>query len=214
MSNHKIKPIAWLVALAVIMACVPTISAPTVPTIDPGAVNTFIAQTAVAAINQTAAALPSSTPTATFTSTPRNTDTPEPTPTNTIVFILPSSTPVIPTASGGGSGSRRYACQLISMSPPNGTVYKSREDFDAKWSVKNIGQRAWEKDSTDYLYLSGDKLHKVSGYDISKTVKIGDATDIIVDMVAPKQPGTYTTNWTLAIGSELFCTLSLTITVK
>jgi len=215
MSNHKVKLFAWFLAFAVVMACIPTISAPSAPTIDPGAINTFIAQTVIAAVNQTATALPPSTPTATFTPTPRNTDTPEPTATNTVVFVFASSTPIIlPTFPSGGTSNDRYACQLISMSPANGTVFKPRTDFDAKWTVKNIGKREWDSESTDYLYLNGDKFHKVEGYDFGKTIKTGQTVDVIVDMVAPKKPGTYTTNWTLVVGSERFCKLSLTITVK
>jgi len=111
MSTRKTKIIAWLIALSPVLACVPTFTAPLVSTPVPGAVNTFIAQTSNAATTRTAAALPTSTPTATMTSTPRNTDTPFPTETPTVIFILPSLTPiptftrvVIPGGGGGGGG--------------------------------------------------------------------------------------------------------------
>jgi len=213
----KTKLLVWVVALALLMACVvPTLAQPSVPTVDPGAVNTFIAQTVVAASTRTAAALPSLTPTVTLTPT-QNTETPEPTATNTVIFVLSSPTPlVIPTftQSGGGSSSDNYACRITRVSPANGSRFNPRDDFDAAWTVTNIGQKNWDRNSVDYIFSSGDKLHKISGYDLSKSVKVGDSLDLGVDMQAPKNSGTYTTTWTMRSGDKEFCTLTLTINVK
>ena len=215
MAIPKTKHLIWFTALVLIMACAPTFAAPAAPTIDPYAISTYIAQTANAASTQTAAAMPSLTPTTTFTSTPRNTDTPEPTATATVIFLFYTPSPVIlPTQPGGNASSKNYACEVISITPANGTVLGSRTDFDAKWKVKNIGKKDWENNSTDYIYLTGDKFHKVAGYDLGKTIKAGETRELIVDMLAPKNAGTYTTNWTLRVGSDTFCTLSLTIVVQ
>jgi len=226
MAMPKSKYMIWFTALALILACVPTFTAPLVSTPVPGAVNTFIAQTSNAAMTRTAAALPTSTPTATMTSTPRNTDTPFPTETPTVIFILPSLTPiptftkvVIPGGGGGGGGgggssSKNYSCQVISVDPPNGTTFDPRTDFDAVWRVRNNGQKAWDRHSVDYTYLSGAELHKVVGYDLTTNVNVGEATNITVAMRAPKDPGTYTTRWTLRAGAVTFCTLELTIVVR
>ncbi len=215
MTTAKTKYLVWFTALALIMACVPTIATPAVPTIDPNAISTYIAQTANVAATQTAAAMPTLTPTATFTPTPRDTDTPEPTATSTVIFLFYTPSPVIlnPT-SGTTPGSKSYACTVLSVTPANGTSFASRTDFDAKWKVRNIGKRDWENNSVDYNYLTGDKFHKVAGYDLGQTVKFGETIELIVDMTAPKNAGSYTTNWTLQAGSEAFCTLSLTIVVK
>jgi hypothetical protein len=215
MTTAKTKYLVWFTALALIMACVPTFATPAVPTIDPNAISTYIAQTANVAATQTAAAMPTLTPTATFTSTPRNTDTPEPTATSTVIFLFYTPSPVIlnPT-SGTTPGSKSYACTVLSVTPANGTSFASRTDFDAKWKVRNIGKRDWENNSVDYNYLTGDKFHKVAAYDLGQTVKFGETIELIVDMTAPKNAGSYTTNWTLQAGSEAFCTLSLTIVVK
>lgn len=220
MSLPKNKLLIWFMALVVILACVPSLNAaPAVPTLDPGAINTSIALTVNAASTQTAAAIPSLTPTATFTPTPTSTETEEPTATNTVIFILKSPTPFVVatnTSIGGGSTSsnKDYACDIISISPANGTVYDPRTDFDAKWRVKNIGKKAWERNSADYIYESGDKFHKVSGYDFTQTVDVGETVDLIVDMLAPKNSGTYTTYWTIRIGSQKFCKMGLTIAVR
>ncbi len=217
-ATRKTKLLIWTTALALIMACVPTLAAPSVPTVDPGAVNTFIAQTVIAASTRTAAAMPSLTPTATLTPT-QNTETPEPTATNTVIFILSSPTPlVIPTftlsSSGGGSSSDNFACRITKVSPANGSSFNPRDDFDAVWTVRNIGQKKWDRTGVDYIYSSGDKLHKISGYDLSSNVSVGESIDLGVDMQAPKNSGTYTTTWTMRSGSKTFCTMTLTIVVK
>jgi Ig-like domain-containing protein len=228
MSIPKTKLFAWLMALGMILACVPSFTAPQISTPVPGAVNTFIAQTSDAASTRTAAAMPTFTPTATTTPTPRNTDTPVPTETPTFIFLLPTLTPIptftrvtIPGGGGGGSGSggggsnsSSYSCQVISVDPPNGTAFNSRDDFDAVWRVRNNGQKAWDRNSVDYIFLSGDQFHKVSGYDLSSNVKAGETLNLTADMQAPKNAGTYTTRWTLRVGSNNFCTLSLSIVVR
>jgi len=219
-ATQKTKLLIWVTALALIMACVPTLATPSVPTVNPGAVNTYIAQTVIAAGTRTAAAMPSLTPTPTLTPT-QNTETPSPTFTATIIFRLFTPTPlVIPTftgvsSSGGGdSSSANYACKVTKVSPANGSVFKPRDDFDGVWTVKNIGQKKWDRTSVDYIYSSGDKLHKISGYDMTSNVSVGESIDLGVDMQAPKNSGTYTTTWNMRAGSKTFCTMTLTIVVK
>lgn len=228
--STRMKFLFWLAIITVVMACVPSIAAP-LPTANPNQVNQFIEQTANAAATKTAAALPSSTPTATITPTPRNTDTPTLTSTATVIFILSSPTrPIPPTIAiiggGGGSGgsggsggtggssSDNYACQVVSVSPSNGTAFDSRDNFDATWRVKNIGLKNWDRNSVDFTYLSGAKIHKIAGYDLSNTINAGQTADLAVDMVAPKDSGTYTTTWTLSVGNRTFCNMSLTIIVR
>jgi len=218
MSNRTIKLFLWFTILVVVMACAPSFSTPLpVPTLDPGAINTYIAQTANAASTQTFVALPTSTPTETFTPTPRNTDTPEPTATNTVVFIISTPTAsVVPTFTGINDATvkKDYACIPFSVNPTNGTSFDPRVSFIATWKIKNNGKKEWDRKIVDYIYQSGDKFHKISGYDLSKSVPVGVTTDITVDMEAPKNPGTYTTYWTLKNDSSEFCKVSLSIVVK
>ncbi|HLO30772.1 MAG TPA: NBR1-Ig-like domain-containing protein [Anaerolineales bacterium] len=217
--TQKTKLLIWVTALALVMACVPSFAAPAIPTIGANTVNTFIAQTANAAATQTALVMPS--PTTTPTITPiRNTETPSPTATSTVIFILSTRTPIIiPTFTsvnlgGSGSSSDNYACQITKVSPPNGSVFGPRADFDTIWTVKNIGKKKWDRTSVDYIYSSGAKIHKVSGYDLSSDVNRGSTIGLGVDMRAPKASGTYTTTWTMRVGSKTFCPLSFTIVVK
>ena len=216
---RKARLLSWVVALLFILACAPSFITPPVPTIDAGAVGTLIVQTVNAAGTQTAAALPSATATVSVTPT-RNTETPSPTPTSTIVFFFPSDTPVvIPTltnASLGGSGSSsdNFACRILQVTPPNGSSFNPRDDFDVVWTVRNIGQRNWDRTNIDYIYSSGAKIHKISGYDLPKNVKVGNSIALGVDVQAPKDPGTYQTVWTMRSGSKTFCPMTYTLVVK
>lgn len=215
-ATRKTKLLLWMTALALIMACVPQLAAPPVPTVDSGAVNTFIAQTVAVAGTQTAAAIPSLTPSPTITPTVA-TETPLPTATATVIFILSSPTPlVIPTFTNVSSGSsnENLSCQVVRVSPANGSTFGPRDDFDAVWTVRNNGQRDWDRRNIDYIYSSGDKIHKVSGYDLSENVRTGNSIDLGVDMQAPKNEGTYNTTWTMRSGDKTFCTLTLTIVVR
>jgi len=218
MFADRTKFVFWISALAIIVACVPSVGAPT-PAIDPNQVNVFIAQTANAVRTQTAAAIPSFTATAIPTQTPTNTFTPSPTFTSTVIFVLASPTPsVTPTSTfslgGGGTSSNDYACEVLSVSPANGTIFDGRADFDTVWKVQNIGQRNWNENNIDYVYDSGTRMHKVDGYDLSSDVRSGGTTNIIVDMVAPRDAGSYRTTWVLRSGGTTFCTLFITINVR
>jgi len=103
----------------------------------------------------------------------------------------------------------------VSVTPSNGSTFHSRDSFDAVWRVKNIGKKTWDRNSIDFIYLSGAKLHKIAGYDLSSNVSSGSTVNLGVDMIAPRASGTYTTTWTLSVGSnQTFCNVSLTIVVQ
>jgi hypothetical protein len=217
--TRKTKLLLWVTALALIMACVPALGVPAAPTVDPGVIGTFIAATVNAASSQTAAVLPTLTFTPSVTPT-RNTETPSPTATSTVIFVLSTPTPVIlPTFTsvslgGSGSSSDNYACEVTRVSPPNGSSFDPRDDFDVFWTVRNTGQRNWDRSDIDYIYSSGAKIHKVSGYDLEEDVRRGNSTELGVDMQAPKDPGTYSTIWTMRIGERIFCPMRFTIVVR
>jgi hypothetical protein len=219
--NQKLLILAAVLVL--ILACVPVLGSPGVATVDPNTIGTFIAQTVNAASTQTAAVMPSSTLTPSVTPT-RPTETPSPTFTSTVIFLLPSSTftfTPLPTftstnASLGGSGSSsdNYACEVTRVTPPNGSTFDPRDDFDVYWTVRNIGQRNWNRTDVDYVYSSGAKIHKVSGYDLDNNVRVGNSIELGVDVQAPKDPGTYSTVWTMRRGEQDFCPLRFTIIVR
>jgi len=218
MLNRKTKFALWSVALAFIMACAPVLTSapPSAPALDPNAVNQVIAQTANAAATQTARALPTATSTETPTRIPSNTPTDDPTATNTVIFEFHTSTPfVLPplAATYQPTSDKDYACEVLD-SPTDGTIYSPRLEFKVRWRLKNVGQKNWDGDSVDFVYDTGDKIHKTKGYDLGEGTDIGDVAELFVSMQAPKDPGTYTTYWTLRFGTHKFCKVSFRMGVK
>jgi hypothetical protein len=222
MSTRKAKLLYLFTTIAFILACAPALALTPYPTTDPNEINTIIVSTANAASSQTAAAMPTATFTPSITPT-RPTDTPSPTATSTVIFVLFTPTQiVVPTftlISSGGSGSSSgsssdpYACQILSVNPSNGTTMKQDTDFDATWKVKNTGTKTWDQNSVDFVYDSGTDMGKRDGYDLNSSVKSGQEISLVADMIAPTKNGNYTTTWTLRVGSNEFCKMSLTINV-
>lgn len=213
MLRRNYRKLSFLITTALVFACampelVPA-SPPILPTFDPNSVNISIAQTANAAATKTALMSPPTlTSTATFLPTVTIAETPTP-----FLFILatatvPSSTPTL------GSTGAKYDCRIESQSPVDNIGLTKGADFDMTWRVINIGTDLWNSSNADYRYISGDKIHKASIYDLEKSVPVGGQTDIIVDMKAPSDAGTYTTAWNITVGKSRFCTMRLTIIVN
>ena len=219
--SRKTKLLMWFVVLALVMACMPALtSAPSAaPTLDADGINHIIMQTANAASTQTAAALPTSTnppPTQTSTRIPAGTETDIPTVTETIIFTFETPTAFVirlATNTLGPTSNKDYACTVLD-SPENGTFYSPRLEFKVRWRFKNVGRKEWDGEAVDFIYDSGDRFHRVSGYDLGKTVKFGGVAEFFVELEAPKDPGTYTANWAMKVGDIKFCRVSLTIGVR
>jgi hypothetical protein len=204
------KAVFFFIALVLACAPIPTVTPPAAPpTVDSSALNTVIAQTAGAAATQTFVLQPTSTPTVTVTRTP--TETPTSTPTFLFLFFTPTQPSLTPTLEISSSP---YACRLASQTPTDNSVVQKGADFAALWRVINVGANAWDANSVDYHYFSGEKIHKDPVYDLQNSVPTGGQTDIIVNMQAPKEKGLYTTTWILRSGKEEFCKLHMTIEVK
>lgn len=108
-----------------------------------------------------------------------------------------------------------YACSLVKKYPADWTRVVSRYDFDAKWTLRNTGTYPWRITAIDYAYRSGTRMHKyLDRYDIRYRVNPGYTTDIVVDMIAPKAVGTYSTTWGLMNGSKNFCSFNIYIVVR
>ena len=208
------KMIVLILAAAIVLACVPTsASVPTpIPTFDPNSINTVIAQTAGAAATQTARMLtPTFTPT--VTSIPAQILITTEMPTVTFVFFLPTLTPTIVPIQPGSSG-ERYECQIFSQTPAENSAMGKGQTFETRWLVANVGTDVWDKNSMDYRYVSGDKIHLAAAYDLDQSVSPGESTEIVVQMRAPTYSGTFSTRWRINIGNTQFCTMKLTIVVN
>lgn len=113
------------------------------------------------------------------------------------------------------AGTPDYACKLLSQKPKDWTKMQRRHIFDATWTVRNTGSKNWGKNSIDFKYISGTKMHTYGdAYDLAQDVGPGKSITLIVDMISPKEKGYYTAVWGLFRGSKSFCKLSITINVN
>jgi len=105
------------------------------------------------------------------------------------------------------------SCQITAVNP--GSSVSKGGDFDGSWTVKNTSGKDWEMNTLDYKYVSGTKMQTNGDiFDLNTVVKSGDSIKIVVDMLAPKDAGTYTTSWALVRGGTTVCNLNLTVRVK
>lgn len=214
-TKRRIAQAIGALAILVISCDVSTMlpSGAAFPSPAPGVFETIVAGTAGAAQTQTAVLIPA-TPTLTFTPTVTRTPTLTPTFTPTFIWRMRSATPPKTATSTLGATSGQLECQLIAQDPEDGTELAPKTDFDAVWEVRNTGSASWDADNVDFGYVSGRKMHKKALYDLPKNVNKGESVDLVVDMVAPAENGTYKVVWSLRRGGEDFCHVNLTIRVK
>ena len=105
-------------------------------------------------------------------------------------------------------------CELIGQDPEDGTQLAPKTDFDAVWEVRNTGSASWDEDNIDFAYLSGRKMHKRAVYDLPGNVNKGESVNLVVDMVAPDEQGTYKVVWSLRRGGNDFCQVNMSIVVR
>lgn len=142
-----------------------------------------------------------------------------PLPTNT-AFILPTATITLtPTATETETPtvsptSEAYQCSIVSAFPEINHQFPPGGDFDGRWTLKNIGTQAWES-SVDLVYLSGTEFQTGNdAIDLPAIVEPGDSVELIIDMLAPHDTGTFETTWALRKDGNYFCNLRLVIKVK
>ena len=143
--------------------------------------------TPVPSLQATETLLPSSTPLPSPTGFTLPTFTPSSTPTMT-----PTETPVATVTPTPGVDQARF----VSQNPKDGTALSPGADFDMIWTIENTGTNKWSDDYY-YKYSSGWDGHKRDKYNLSESVSEGEEIDLVVDMVAPKNSGTYTLEWKL-----------------
>jgi hypothetical protein len=141
---------------------------------------------------------------------PQPTNTPLP--TQTAVGVLPSPTPVIPTATpfvvvppptlappvtGGGSDpvSRDYACDIIHQRPLDNTYFKPNKSFDVKWTIINTGTKSWAA-GLDLKYFSGPSMTTVTRIQLPAMAP-GDQFNVVLDATSPAAEGFQVMTWVI-----------------
>ncbi len=210
-----LRVMALVAISAILVGCAsPTAIIPTaVATLDLqptlNAVKTQSAQTVVANLTQNA---PTAAP-ATATSTPNPTATGTPVPTATIALPTSTSTATfIPWTLTPTVGA--FSCVVTSVSPKTTDKLGPTADFDATWVIKNAGTQTWAHGEIDIAYVSGTKFQTGGDLmDMAADVTPGNTYTIAVDMKTPADAGTFTAVWTVSKGSDVLCTLNLTVNV-
>lgn len=216
MKKYSTRKIVFLLAtLFLLLACeLPFLPAPAASTTAPapGSLETIVAATAGAAQTQTMMALPSPTRTMTATMPPTSTPTETPTATETVIFSTATKPPTATepfSAQSAGSN-----CELVAQTPGNDIVYESRERFTTEWTLKNTGSESWLGSNIDFFHSGGRDMHSRDVYDLPRNVGAGGEVTFTIDMRAPADSGTYTSNWTLGTPKNALCKVSVRIIVK
>jgi hypothetical protein len=114
--------------------------------------------------------------------------------------------------SAGVSG---YACMLVKQSPKDWTKMKTRQSFDAQWTVQNTGDHIWYANWVPFKYIWGPKMQTHGDtYSLPGDIGKGKKANLVVDMEAPKTQGIYSVTWGLFTGGKAFCRVTLSIGVS
>lgn len=102
----------------------------------------------------------------------------------------------------------------VDQSPADGTTFSPGQEFDMVWTVRNTGSLTWTT-AYYYAYSSGPATHEKSQYNLRASINPNETVDLIVDMFAPAQAGSYTVYWKLYNPSGTsFYTVNFTFTVR
>ena len=225
--NRFMKPAVFTLIILAMLTAGCNAPAPVQPTQEPvqaqptadlaataAVLRTEVAAEIAAQMTSTALAMPTDTPEPTATVVP-DTATPAPTltpssatstaiPTIRIITVYPTFTPT----------PGPYQCQITAMEVPYGSKMPPGAEFDGRWTVRNSGTRDWEEGNVDLTYISGQKMQKRGDvFDIDEGLDTGDTMQVIVDMVAPRDPGLYHADWALRYDGTIMCYLPVDIWV-
>lgn len=210
----------WMVTLtitALLSACIPgqktTTEQSSEPTTDMNSLRTEVAQTVVAQVTYdaalTKAAEPSQTPMVATVMIEEVQE--EPTATETLPIVTYTATEVVPSLTPSRTVQVTYPtwtptyyidqAELSSQTPTDGEYIRAGSDFDLVFTIKNNGARAWN--TNFYLkFVSGTSGQTQNGTPVTlvyipSNVAVGSTVSLVIDMVAPSTPGTYSSNWAL-----------------
>ena len=207
---------ALLLAMVLLSACIPGQTTPdqsAEPTTDLNTLRTEVAQTVVAQVTYdaalTKAAEPSPTPMVATVMIEEVKE--ESTPTETLPVVTYTATEVVPSLTPTRTVQVTYPtwtptyyidqAELTSQSPIDGAFFRTGSDFDLSFTIKNAGGRAWN--TKFYLkFVSGVSGQSQAGTPVTlvylpSDVPVGSSVTLVIDMIAPSTPGTYSSNWAL-----------------
>ena len=155
------------------------------PTLSVEAIQTRAVAIFSSDLTRTVLAMPSHTPTPTATPSPTETSTP-----------APSDTPATPLAPTTGSlpESSCYSLAFVAdVTIPDNTNMTPGQKFTKTWRVRNNGSCTWEA-GLKFNFTGGEGMGGTS-VTLQSVVKIGEETELSVQLTAPSTNGTYRGNW-------------------
>jgi Ig-like domain from next to BRCA1 gene len=196
----KIKLFAFIwIGVFLLISCAPAnLSTPTPNIVF---IKTSAAQTVVANFTLTAAS-------AAFTSTPTPTSHGAPTSpaTPTLISTTKIASTLVPTQIGHPGATQILLCNeyswddaTVDINTPDNTQMTAGQSFVKTWKIKNSGTCTW---STGYTIIYAGYATQMSGQPqpLSLPITPGQEIQISVNFVAPAQPGSYLSAWTLDDG--------------
>lgn len=229
MRNKNIIRQAFLaVPVLLLAACGPSAESLT-PTMDATLIYTQAAQTVAAQFTQTSAALTAAAPTQTNTPAPTPTEAASPTPFATLpLFTLPASGTGLPPAFGSPTFSILPAQEtptgalcdnsayIRDVGTSDGTVLKPGQAFAKGWHIQNTGTCSW-KVGYHLVQVGGNTNFGGDTFAIhfpSQVVLPGAIVEVSLNLVAPKQPGTYEARYQMYNDRDIPFGTGMTVAVE
>ena len=192
----KLFAITWL-GIFLLISCAPAnLSTPTPNVVF---IKTSAAQTVVANFTLTAAS-------AAFTSTPTSLGTPTSPATPALISTTRITSTLVPTQIGNPGATQILLCNeyswddtTVDVNIPDNTPMTAGQSFVKTWKIKNSGTCTWD---TGYKIIYAGYATQMSGQPqpVPLPVTPGQEIQISVNFVAPAQPGSYLSAWTLDNG--------------
>jgi hypothetical protein len=214
-----LRTLSVIVLAVTLVGC----TSPTVPTAAPTAIQPTVPQQPTVNVQPTLAAAQTQAVQTALADLTKNAPTITKTPVPPTATQAPTNTAVPPTAKPTATyipwtpaptaTSTTYNCTVVEASPSTTDIIKVGADFDARWLVKNTGSEVWPAATVDIVYVSGTKFDRQKNIDLKADVDHDASLTIVVDMIAPKEPETYTAVWAITRGTQTICTLNLKIVV-
>ncbi len=141
------------------------------------------------------------TPTATLTPTPTATLIPTATPTPLPPILLPAAPAATPRWTPTPIQASPILCAyrvrfLADLTIPDGTVLSPGQPFTKTWRLQNVSPCPWTPDFRLVL-VDGEPMNGPRSQPLAQVVPPGQSVDLSVPLVAPTQPGAYTSRWML-----------------
>jgi len=173
--------------------------------LSPDTIFTSAAQTAesmrMERITQTAALAPK-TATAIPTEIPIESSTEIPATLPLTLTLTTSLTPTLATTQGApptdvaALPGEDKATFIEDVNIPDGTKFSPSKKFQKTWRIENTGKTTW---TTDYnlVFIDGSLMGASPAVPLPQKVEPWEKVNVTVDMVAPANPGKYTSYWKL-----------------